>query len=101
MELEDGIVIFGGDALAGSKGLGEPGGLPRKGILDAELSGQDFAMESHPTSVGSALVNAGHGQFSVVRFREIATNGHYTHLGFRIAAPNPGNGGCRPYLFDF
>jgi hypothetical protein len=68
MRLEDGIVIFGGDALAGSKGLSPPGGLQREGLLDTELAGQDVAMESKSTGVGSALVSAGHGKFSVVRF---------------------------------
>ena len=86
MGLEDRIVIFGGDALAGSKALREPGGPQREGILDAEFAGHDIAMESKPTGVGSALAGAGHGQSSVVTFREIATKGHYIHLGFRIAA---------------
>jgi hypothetical protein len=100
MGLEDGIVIFGGDALARAKGLTEPGGLPREGILDAELAGEDIAKESNSTGIGNALAGAGHGKSSIAGFREIAKNGHYIHLGFRIAAPNPGNGGCRPYPFD-
>jgi hypothetical protein len=45
-------------------------------------------VEGKSVGVGSALVGAGHGKFSVVTFREIATNGHGVHLGFRIAAPN-------------
>jgi len=76
MRLEDGIVIFGGDALAGN--LSEPDGLLGKGLLDAEPAGQDVAMESKSIGVGSALVGTGHDQFSVVTFREITT--HYLHL---------------------
>jgi hypothetical protein len=101
MGLEDWIVIFGGDPLAGSKVLREPGGPQREGLRDAEFAGQDIAMESKPTGVGSALASAGHGQSLVVTFREIATKGHYIHLGFRIAAQNAGSGGCRTYLFGF
>jgi len=100
MRLEDGIVIFGGDVLAGSKGLIEPASLQREGFLDTELAGQDVAMESKSTGVGSALFGAGHGEFSVVTFREIATNKHCVHLNFRAAAANSGNGGCQTYLFD-
>jgi len=100
MELEDGVIVFGGDAAAASKGLSPPAGLQGEGLLDTELAGQDVAMESKSPGVGSALVGAGQGKFSVVTFREIATDRHCVHLAFRLAAPNSGIGGCRTYLFD-
>jgi hypothetical protein len=89
VELEDGIVVFG------------LGGLPREGILDAEFTIQDGAMENHPTGAGSALAVVGHGGFSVTTFAEIAMNWHTIHLGFRIAAANLGNGRLLEYLFCF
>ena len=100
-DLRTGIVIPDGGAVTGIGSLGEPGGLPREGILDAELAGQDIAVESQPTGAGSALSGAGHGQFSVVAFREIAMKGHTIHLAFRIAAANPGNGRLLKYLLCF
>jgi hypothetical protein len=100
MGLEHGIEIVGTDALAGSKGLREPGGLPREDFLDAEFASQDVAMQNKSAGVGSALVGAGHGKFSGVGFREIAKNRHLIYLGFRIAAANPGNGGCWTDIFD-
>jgi hypothetical protein len=98
MRLEDGIVIFGGDALAGSKGLGDPAGLQSKGFLDAELAGQDVAMENKSTGVGGAFAGAGHGKFSAVMFREIATNAHRIYLDFRIAPRSTESGACTAYL---
>jgi hypothetical protein len=97
--LEDRIVIFGADPLAWVVGS-EPGGLQGESLLDAEFASQDVAMERNSTLVGGAIVGAGHGKFSVVTFREIAMDRHCVYLGFRIAAPNPGSGGCQTYLFD-
>jgi hypothetical protein len=68
MGLEDGIVVLGADALAGSKRLRSSGGFPLERVRDAEFAGQDVAMKSQSIGVGSALVGAGHGQFSVVTF---------------------------------
>ena len=101
MEVEDGIEILGSDALAVGKGLREPRGLPREGMLNAEFAGEDVAMASQSTGVGNALVGAGHGQFSGVGFREIAKNWHYIHLGFRVAARNQGTGWRRKHLIEF
>jgi hypothetical protein len=101
MELQDRIEIVGTDALAGSKGLREPGGLPREGLLDAEFASQDVAMHNKSAGAGSALAGAGHGEFSGVGFGEIAKNRHSIYLGFRIAAANPGTGGRQTNLFDF
>src|ERR1039458_5692587 len=84
MELEHGIEIVGTGALGGSKGLREPGGLPREGLLDAEFASQDVAMHNKSAGVGSALAGAGHGEFPGVGFREIAKNRHSIYLGFRI-----------------
>ena len=77
------------------------GGLPREGILDAEFTIQDGAMENHPTGAGSAFAVVGRGGFSVATFAEIAMNWHTIHLGFRIAAPNQGNGRLLEYLFCY
>jgi hypothetical protein len=33
--------------------------------------------------------------------REMAINWHSIHLGFRMAARNPGSGWRRPYLIEF
>jgi hypothetical protein len=100
MELQHGIEIVGTDALAGSKGLREPGGLPREDLLDAEFASQDVAMHNKSAGVGGALAGAGHGKFSGVGFGEIAKNRHSIYLGFRIAAANPGTGRCWTDLFD-
>jgi hypothetical protein len=91
MGLEDGIEIFGGDALPGSRGPGEPRGLPRESLLDTQLAGQDLALESNAIGVGSARIDAWHVQFLAVSSREMTMNGHCVHLGFRLIAPNPGN----------
>jgi hypothetical protein len=58
-------------------------------------------MENKSHGVGSALVSAGHGQFSVIAFREIAANWHLIYLGSRMAAQKPASGGHGMYLFDF
>jgi hypothetical protein len=100
MELQDGIEIVGPDALGGSKGLREPGGLPREDLLDAEFASQDVAMHNKSAGVGGALAGAGHGEFPGVGFGEIAKNRHSIYLGSRIAAANPGTGGCWTDLFD-
>jgi hypothetical protein len=99
MGLEDGIVILRADPLASVVGS-EPGGLKGEGLLDTQLAGQDVALERNSTLVGSAIVGAGHGEFSVVTFREIAMDRHCVYLGFRIAAPDPGSGCCQTHLFD-
>src|ERR1035437_8399773 len=100
MELEDGIVVFGGDALAAGHSLREPGGLARGSLLDAAFASQDVATESKSAGIGNALVGAGHGKFSVVTFREIGKNRHSIHLGFRVAVRNQGNACCQTYVFD-
>ena len=99
--LRTGSRSLGADALAARKGLKEPGGLPREDLLDAEFAGQDVAMENKSAGVGSTLVDAGHGQIPVVGSREMAINWHSIHLGFKIAARNPGSGWRRPYLIEF
>src|ERR1039457_957080 len=100
MELENGIVVFGGDAHAAGRSLREPGGLLGEGLLDAAFASQDVAMECKSAGIGNALVGAGHGKFSVVTFREIAKNSHTIYLGFRVAAGSRGNGCCRAHVFD-
>jgi hypothetical protein len=57
-------------------------------------------MHNKSAGVGGALAGAGHGGFSGVGFREIAKNRHSIYLGFRIAAANPGTGGCRTDVID-
>src|ERR1017187_7459531 len=79
MELQDRIEIVGTDALAGSKGLREPGGLPREGLLDSEFASQDVAMHNKSAGAGSPRAGAGHGEFSGVAFGEIAKNRHSTY----------------------
>ena len=78
-----------------------PRGHLLESLRDVEFAGQDVAMENKSGSVGSALVGAGHGQFSVITFREIAANWHLIHLGFRIAAQEGGIGERRAYRFEF
>jgi hypothetical protein len=98
-KLEDGIVIVAAGPFAAVVGP-ELGGLQREGVLDAEPAGQDVALVRNSTLVGSAIVGAGHGKFSVVAFREIAVNWHCLSSAFRVAGASPGNGGCPAYLFD-
>jgi hypothetical protein len=100
MKLENGIVVFGGDARAAGRSLGEPGGLVREGVLDAAFASQDVAPESKSAGIGNALVGAGHSKFSVVTFRETGKNSHSIHLGFRVSVGDEGNAGWRSYVFD-
>jgi len=92
MEPEDGIVVFGGDALAAGHSLRGSGFFEREGLLDAEFAGQDAAMECTSPGIGNALVGEGHGKFSVVTFREIGKNCHSIHLGLSVARRNRENG---------
>src|ERR1035441_4931331 len=100
MELENGIVVFGGDAHAAERNLREPSGLQGEGLLDAEFASQDVAMECKSAGIGNALVGAGHGKFSVVTFREVAENSHSIYLGFSVAAGSRGNGCWRAHVLD-
>ena len=100
MELEDGIEVVGIGASAGSEGLRDPHGLPFESVLSADSAGQDVASESKTAGGASALLGAGHGKFPGIGFREVALPGHRVHVGFRVAAASPGNGGCRMDLFD-
>jgi hypothetical protein len=70
MELEEGVVIFGADALAGSKGLRNPRGLLSEGLRDAEFAGQDLAMENKSGGVGSASSARGMVSFRSSRFEK-------------------------------
>ena len=76
VELQDRIAVFGGRHGAVRQPACQAPRLDGEGLFDAQLAGQDVAVENKSIGVGNALAGAGHGKFSVVTFREIAMNWH-------------------------